>query len=45
MSGKGRDGMTEFLDASSRAVTQGEGLRGQQRLDVPAPVQLAVIRT
>ena len=39
MSGKGRDGMTEFLDASSRAVTQSEGLRGHQPLDVPAPVQ------
>ena len=39
MSGKGRDGMAEFLDASSKAVTQSEGLRGHQPLDVPAPVQ------
>lgn len=39
MSGKGRDGMTEFLDASSKAVTQSEGLRGHQPLDVPAPSQ------
>jgi len=39
MSGKGRDGMAEFLDASSRAVTQSEGLRGHTALDLPSPVQ------
>ncbi len=39
MSGKGRDGMAEFLDASVKAVHQSEGLRGHAPLDVPAPVQ------
>jgi aspartate-semialdehyde dehydrogenase len=39
MSGKGRDGMTEFLDTSAQAVRQSEGLRGHQRLDVAAPEQ------
>jgi len=39
MSGKGRDGMTEFLDASARAVRQSEGLRGHCPLDVVAPEQ------
>lgn len=39
MSGKGRDGMAEFLESSARAATQSEGLRGHQPLDVPAPVQ------
>jgi len=39
MSGKGRDGMTEFLETSAAAATQGEGLRGHRPLDLPAPVQ------
>jgi len=39
ISGKGRDGMAEFLDASARAVSQSEGLRGQAPLDMAAPVQ------
>jgi aspartate-semialdehyde dehydrogenase len=39
MSGKGRDGMAEFLDASARAATQSEGLRGHEALDLPEPVQ------
>jgi len=39
ISGKGRDGMAEFLDVSARAVSQGEGLRGHVPLDLPEPVQ------
>lgn len=39
ISGKGRDGMTEFLDASGRALSQPQGLRGLEPLDLPAPVQ------
>ena len=39
MSGKGRDGMAEFLDFSARAVQQSEGLRGHVPLELPAPVQ------
>ena len=39
MSGKGRDGMKEFLEASAQAASQGEGLRGHEALDLPAPVQ------
>lgn len=39
ISGKGRDGMTEFLDASARALSQPEGLRGHEPLDLPPPVQ------
>lgn len=39
MSGKGRDGMAEFLDASAKAVNQTEGLRGHTPLNLPAPVQ------
>ena len=39
MSGKGRDGMAEFLATSAQAVLQSEGLRGHERLDVAAPVQ------
>ena len=39
MSGKGRDGMAEFLTTSARAVQQSEGLRGHQPLDVPTPEQ------
>jgi aspartate-semialdehyde dehydrogenase len=35
MSGKGRDGMAEFLSLSADAVTQSEGLRGHE------PLQLA----
>ncbi len=43
MSGKGRDGMKEFLDASARAVHQVAGLRGDAPLDVPSPVQFPQI--
>jgi aspartate-semialdehyde dehydrogenase len=39
MSGKGRDGMAEFLATSAKAVRQSEGLRGHERLDVPKPEQ------
>ena len=39
MSGKGRDGIKEFLDASAKAVNQSEGLRGHEPLDIDAPVQ------
>lgn len=39
ISGKGRDGMAEFLETSAIAVRQSEGLRGHEPLDVPAPVQ------
>jgi aspartate-semialdehyde dehydrogenase len=39
MSGKGRDGMKEFLDTSAEAASQGEALRGHEALDLPAPVQ------
>ncbi|MEJ2089186.1 MAG: aspartate-semialdehyde dehydrogenase [Gammaproteobacteria bacterium] len=39
ISGKGRDGMREFLDMSARAVTQAEGLRGHEPLDLEEPVQ------
>jgi len=39
MSGKGREGMKEFLDASASAVSQSEALRGHEPLDLPAPVQ------
>jgi aspartate-semialdehyde dehydrogenase len=39
ISGKGRDGMAEFLEASARAVHQSEGLRGHAPLDVDPPVQ------
>jgi aspartate-semialdehyde dehydrogenase len=34
MSGKGRDGMAEFLAMSAKAAHQPEGLRGHQPLDV-----------
>jgi aspartate-semialdehyde dehydrogenase len=39
MSGKGREGMKEFLDASAQAVSQSEGLRGHRPLEIAAPVQ------
>ena len=39
MSGKGRDGMAEFLATSAKAVHQSDALRGDAPLDVPAPVQ------
>jgi aspartate-semialdehyde dehydrogenase len=39
MSGKGREGMKEFLDASGKAVSQSEALRGHVPLDLPSPVQ------
>ena len=39
MSGKGRDGMAEFLGASAEAVSQPEGLRGHTSLDVSTPNQ------
>jgi aspartate-semialdehyde dehydrogenase len=39
MSGKGRDGMTEFLDASAKAVSQSEALRGHEPLNLAAPLQ------
>ena len=39
MSGKGRDGMAEFLDFSARAVRQSEGLRGHRALDLDSPEQ------
>ncbi len=39
ISGKGRDGMAEFLSASAKAVNQPEGLRGQIPLDMPGPDQ------
>lgn len=39
MSGKGRDGMIEFLDATAATVDQSEGLAGYKPLDAPAPVQ------
>ena len=39
ISGKGRDGMTEFLDLSAQALRQSEGLRGHRPLDVTAPEQ------
>jgi aspartate-semialdehyde dehydrogenase len=39
ISGKGRDGMTEFLEASAAAAGQSEGLRGHEPLDLPGPVQ------
>jgi aspartate-semialdehyde dehydrogenase len=39
MSGKGREGIREFLNASTKAVGQSEGLRGHKPLDLPAPVQ------
>jgi len=39
MSGKGRDGMSEFLDLSARAVGQADALRGHRPLDVGTPDQ------
>lgn len=39
ISGLGRDGMTEFLDFSRRAVDQPEALRGHTPLELPAPRQ------
>lgn len=39
MSGKGREGMKEFLDASAKAVSQSEALRGHKPLSLAAPVQ------
>lgn len=39
ISGKGREGMKEFLHASSKAVSQSEGLRGHEPLNLDAPVQ------
>ncbi len=43
MSGKGRDGMKEFLDASALAVHQIGGLRGDEPLNVSSPVQFPQI--
>ena len=37
ISGGGRDGITEFLDLSRKAVDQPEGLRGHEPLALPAP--------
>jgi aspartate-semialdehyde dehydrogenase len=39
ISGKGRDGITEFLAASAEGVSQSEGLRGHEPLELPAPVE------
>ena len=39
ISGKGRDGMAEFLEISAKAVTQSEALRGHTPLDLAEPVQ------
>jgi len=39
MSGRGRDGMAEFLDLSRKAVDQPQGLRGQEALALPASQQ------
>ncbi len=39
MSGKGREGMKEFLAASQAALGQSEGLRGHETLNLPDPVQ------
>ena len=39
ISGKGRDGMVEFLDASVSAANQSEGLRGHEQLDLPDPIE------
>jgi aspartate-semialdehyde dehydrogenase len=39
MSGRGRDGMAEFLDLARKAADQPEGLRGHQPLALPEPQQ------
>jgi aspartate-semialdehyde dehydrogenase len=39
MSGKGRDGMSEFLECSAQAVRQSEALRGHRPLEVNPPKQ------
>ena len=39
ISGKGRDGMVEFLDTSANAANQSEGLRGHQAIELPDPVE------
>jgi aspartate-semialdehyde dehydrogenase len=39
MSGKGRDGMAEFLGASAAAAVQSESLRGHAPLEVAPPVE------
>lgn len=43
MSGKGRDGMAEFLAGSALAAGQEQALRGHEPLDVPAPQQFPQI--
>jgi aspartate-semialdehyde dehydrogenase len=39
LSGRGRDGMAEFLDLARKVVDQPEGLRGHVPLSLPAPQQ------
>lgn len=39
ISGKGREGIMEFLDSSAKAVSQIEALRGHEPLNLPAPIQ------
>lgn len=39
ISGKGREGVAEFLEASAQSLRQEEGLRGHVALELPAPVQ------
>ncbi|MCB1692430.1 MAG: aspartate-semialdehyde dehydrogenase [Pseudomonadales bacterium] len=39
ISGKGREGVAEFLEASASAVSQEAGLRGDASLNVASPVQ------
>jgi len=39
MSGRGRDGISEFVDTSRTALDQVEALRGHQPLDLPPPVE------
>lgn len=39
MSGRGRDGMAEFLDLARKAADQPEGLRGHEPLSLPASQQ------
>jgi len=39
ISGRGRDGISEFIETSRAALDQVEALRGHQPLDLPPPVQ------
>jgi len=39
ISGRGRDGISEFVETSRAALDQLEALRGHEPIDLPAPVQ------